>query len=287
MADILDVIKGNSQKINLDKLADLCSKKNVWDHFKMNKNDFFDLSDAKQRQLTSKFYFDHVNNQPSTDESISDIIKNYDGLNLTKVFDYGNNRTEMSISTEKKQYQNKPKSTTIWENDGFFQGECSNFNLEKANMPENTLFYVNQGHLSYKDSKKCYYNDIYIIDQKMPLAHRPKDVESYECRHDEVEILRTLYDQDTGKFLGLKYCIAMITVRDNPDEQFFDYGYSKSESKSLYCGVRNKIPSSFKATCFGFLKNQFEGGVFNEQDHSKVFFFLPFTVDSVKKSINI
>ena len=102
MADILGLIKGNSQKINLDNLADLCSKKNVWDHFNMNKKDFFDLSDSNQRQLTSKFYFDNVNNQPSIDESISNIMKNSDGVNLTKIFDNGKNRTEMSISTEKK-----------------------------------------------------------------------------------------------------------------------------------------------------------------------------------------
>ena len=93
MADILDLIKSNSQKINLDKLADLCSKKNVWDHFNTNKKDFFYLSTSNQRQLTSYFYFDNVNNQPSIDESISNIIKNSDGLNLTKIFDNGNNRT--------------------------------------------------------------------------------------------------------------------------------------------------------------------------------------------------
>ena len=49
MADILNVIKGNLRQINMKKLADLCSKKNAWDHFKMTKEDFFDLSDSNQR----------------------------------------------------------------------------------------------------------------------------------------------------------------------------------------------------------------------------------------------
>ena len=62
MADILNLIKGNLRQINMEKLADLCSKKNVRDHFKMSKKDFFDLSDSNQRQLTSKFYFDNVDN---------------------------------------------------------------------------------------------------------------------------------------------------------------------------------------------------------------------------------
>ena len=109
MADILNLIKGNLRQINMGKLVDLCCKKNVWDHFKMSKKDFFDLSDSNQRQLTSKFYFDNVDNQPSIDESISNIIENSDGVNQTKIFDNGNNRTEMSISTEKKAERKKAK----------------------------------------------------------------------------------------------------------------------------------------------------------------------------------
>ena len=141
MADILNIIKDNSRQINMEKLAYLCSKKNVSDHFKMTKNDFFDLSDSNQRQLTSKFYFDHVDNQPSIDESISNIINNSDGVNLTKIFDNGTNRTEMSISTEKKESDEKKlKSTNMWKNNDFFQGDCSNFKLEKVNLPENTFF---------------------------------------------------------------------------------------------------------------------------------------------------
>ena len=121
MADILNIIKGNSRQINMDKLADLCSKKNVWDHFKMTKKDFFDLSDSNQRQLTSKFFFGNVDNQSSIDESISNI-RNSDGVNLTKIFDNGTNRTEMSISTEKKQIdEKKPKSTNMWKTKDSFK----------------------------------------------------------------------------------------------------------------------------------------------------------------------
>ena len=48
----------------------------------------------------------------------------------------------------------------------------------------------------------------------------------------------------------------------------------------MLCSTRkSKIPSSFKATAFGSHKNQYEGGVFLEQDFSKIFFYLPSTVD--------
>ena len=33
-----------------------------WDYFGLGKEDFLNLSDSKQSQLTSKFYFENVNN---------------------------------------------------------------------------------------------------------------------------------------------------------------------------------------------------------------------------------
>ena len=79
----------------------------------------------------------------------------------------------------------------MWKDFVFFGSEICEFNIEKVNMPENTLFYVNQGHQSYKDNKKVYYNDIFTIAQIMPLAHQPKDIESYVLNDDEVKILRS------------------------------------------------------------------------------------------------
>lgn len=96
--------------------------------------------------------------------------------------------------------------------------------------------YVNQGYKTLKDPKKCYYNDLYIIAQIMSLAEQPKDVESYECNDNEVKILRASYDKETEKFLGIEQCIAQITVRDDNDEQFFDYGFDdESKTTRLYC----------------------------------------------------
>ena len=167
----------------------------------------------------------------------------------------------------------------MWTRNGFFADECCDFSLKKANMSENTLFYVNQGYQSYKDGKKCYYNDIYIVAQIMPLAHQPKDIESYDCKDNEVKILRARYDPANGKFLGIENCVAPITVKNDPEEQFFDYGYFKANSKMLYSTRKRKIPSSFKATAFGTHKNQYDGGVSLEQELSKIFFYLLSTID--------
>ena len=250
----------------------------------LGKEDFLNLSDSKQSQLTSKFYFENVNTQQdSIDASIGSIINSSSSINLKKVYENGENRTEMSLSTTKDE-EKKPKSVTMWTRNGFFADECCDFSLEKVNMPENALFYVNQGYQFYKDGKKCYYNDIYIVVQIMPSAHQPKDIESCDYKDDEVKILRARYNPANAKFLGIENCVALITAKNDPEEQFFDYGYVKANSKMVYSTKKSKIPSSFKATAFGTHENQYEGGVFLEQDFSKIFFYLPSLVDRCEET---
>ena len=44
----------------------------------------------------------------------------------------------------------------------------------------------------------------------MPFAHQPNEIESYE--EDEVKILRARYNPISGEFLGIEYCISLMTV---------------------------------------------------------------------------
>ena len=122
----------------------------------------------------------------------------------------------------------------MWKNHVFFGTKSCDFSFEKADMSGNTLLYVNQGYQSYKDDKIVYYNDLYIIAQILPLSIQPKDIESYELKDYEVKILRTRYDPIGGEFLGIEYCVALDTVKNDPEEQFLDYGYNKDNSELLY-----------------------------------------------------
>lgn len=47
----------------------------------------------------------------------------------------------------------------------------------------------------------------------------------------------------------------------------------------MYSIQKVTITSSFKATCFGTHKNQYEGGVFSEEGFSRLFFYLSSTID--------
>ena len=51
----------------------------------------------------------------------------------------------------------------------------------------------------------------------------------------------------------------------------------------LYSTRKLKVPNSFKTTIFGQHKLQYEGGAFDEQKFSKLFFYLPATVDRNEK----
>ena len=214
------------------------------------------------------------------DSSIGTAIQNSNGINIKKVFENGNDRTEMNLSTVPFSLKKRNlKACLCGKITVFFLDECCDFSIEKVNMPENTLFYENQRYKSYKDNKKVYYNDVFIIAQIVPLAHQPKDIESYELKNDEVKMLRPKYDPTNSELLGIEYCVALITVKNNLDEQVFDYGYNKENSKLLYSIQKVKIPSSFKATCFGTHQNQHEDGVFSEEDFSRLFFYLSSTID--------
>ena len=117
----------------------------------------------------------------------------------------------------------------------------------------------------------------------MLLAQQPKDIESYELNDNEVKVLRPRYDPVSGEFLGIEYCVDLVTVRNDQDEQFFDYGYYKENSKVLYSTRKLKILSSFKTAILGQHKMQYEGGAFNEQKFSNFFFiYLQLLIETKK-----
>ena len=272
MANLLFIANQQQTSIDEKKLRIL------WmDHFGIAREGFSALSQAKQHQVLRRFYFDLLptlsnvkTNTFNIDSSIGSAIRNSTGLTMTKVIEKGDDRSEMAVSTIKGEETAK-KSIHIWENFGYFNTESYEFSTEKANLSENSVFHINEAYQSFKDGKEVYYTDVFIIAQIMPLAQQPKDIESYELKDDEVKILRPRYDPITGEFLGIEYCVALITVRNDPQEQFFDYGYNKENLKVLYSTQKLKFLNSFKTAMFAQHKMQHEGGVFDGEKCSNIF----------------
>ena len=173
----------------------------------------------------------------------------------------------------------------VWKNYGYFKQQPCDFSTEKAILPENTIIYTNQAYQSYKDNKKAYYVHYYLLGQVNQCLNLPEDLQNYECLPNEAKIYRPKYDNVTGEFLGLYKTIGYLTVRGDNQECFFDYGYSKDNSKVLYSHHSHhnmKIPNSFSGTMFNRHRIQYESGTL-DTDFSKVYFFLPSIMDRIEK----
>ena len=257
-------------------LTEMNAQQSIWEHYGFSRQDFVALSEPQKNALIAKYYSDKIKSG-FIDSSIGSKIRESEEIRLTKTRD--GSKTEMQVEMTGSSV--KQKQLVAWPRNGFFTGDCDNFKVVKANMPENTVFYVNQAYTTTKDGKKYHYNDLYVIGQLMPLAPQaqPDDIDTYICAHNEVKILRALYDLKTGKFQGIKQCVAAITVRGDDNAQFFDYGYDeKNDTTRLYSVQKTKIPSSFRSTCFTFLKDKIESNSLRG-DFSDMFFFLPSTID--------
>ena len=78
-------------------------------------------------------------------------------------------KTQMLVSFEDDDSKN---SENVWLESGFFDDRRSDLTIPKANFPENTLCYVNQGTVSLvKDGEKAVYLEFVVIWQVMPVAN--------------------------------------------------------------------------------------------------------------------
>ena len=87
----------------------------------------------------------------------------------------------------KSKDENKLSGEKIWKKDGFFKDMKADLNLEKVNIPENSLIYVNQGFLStVKNGEIAMYLHNFVIGQMIIAANQPKDIVNYVCLENEV-----------------------------------------------------------------------------------------------------
>ena len=149
-------------------------------------------------------------------------------------------------------------------------------------MPEMAIFYVNEAYQSYKDNKKVYYCDFYILGQVIPSLNPPEDLKNHKFKLDEATIFRLKYDTVSGESLGLVETLAYLTIHGDSMECFFDYGYSKENSKVLYSHYKMKIPNSFLGTIFNRHRIQYEFSAL-DMESSKTYFFLPSTPDRIEE----
>ena len=94
-------------------------------------------------------------------------------------------------------------------------------------MPEMSVFYINQGYQSFKDNKRIYYANYYILGQVNECMNPPENLKEYQLKENEAIINHPRYDTVTGQFLGLYETLGYLMVRGDSDECFLDYRCSK------------------------------------------------------------
>ena len=180
-----------------------------------------------------------------------------------------------------KPKEDKLSGEKIWKEDGFFKDVRAELNLEKVNIPENCLLYVNQGFLStVKSGEIAMYLHNFVIGQLIIAANQPKDIANYTCLKNEVKLLTCVYDIESGNFKGIREQVAFIVLRGDADETFVSYGFDKLKSKLLYSFSKQQIPNAFVCVAFKKHLNESRG-----ESSSSLFYFLP-SVSDRKEEIN-
>ena len=118
-------------------------------------------------------------------------------------------KTQLLLSTSGS--DEKISGEKVWKVNGYFDEVKPEMNIEKVNIPENTLLYVNQGFIStVKNGDLAMYAHNFIIGQLLVAANQPEDISQYQCKENETKLLTCVYDLESGKFKGLRLMLAYI-----------------------------------------------------------------------------
>ena len=112
-------------------------------------------------------------------------------------------KTQMLVSFQDDESKGSEK---VWLESGFFGDQRAELTIVKANFPENTFCYVNQGSVSLvKGGEKALYLDFVVLGQLMPAANvNPEiDHDSYVLKENEVIMYCLVYNRSTGMYGGL------------------------------------------------------------------------------------
>ena len=112
-------------------------------------------------------------------------------------------KTQMLVSFQDDESKGSEK---VWLESGFFGDQRAELTIVKANFPENTFCYVNQGSVSLvKGGEKALYLDFVVLGQLMPAANvNPEiDLDSYVLKENKVIMYCPVYNKSTGIYGGL------------------------------------------------------------------------------------
>ena len=148
--------------------------------------------------------------------------------------------------------------------------------ISKANFPELTFVYINQGQVSLvKGGEQAIHLEYIICGQIMPIANPDPSInlDTHKFEENQVLIYVPVYNVSTGLYDGLKKMLGHITLRGDEGERYYSYGFSKEKSSVLYCSVKDPLPNIFH--CTAFKKHH---GLLLDENQKNVLFLNPFFI---------
>ena len=121
-------------------------------------------------------------------------------------------KTQMMISFQDDEAKN---TEHVWQESEFFDDHRSDLLIPKANFPENTLVYVNQGSVSLvKGGGQAIYLEFVVIGQLMPVANPDPSInlKTHAFQDNEALLYVAIYNKATGMYGGLTKKLAHITL---------------------------------------------------------------------------
>ena len=120
-------------------------------------------------------------------------------------------QTMLSLRDDKGDSSSAKK---MWKSDGFFGDQKTDLTIIKANFPENTLVYVNNGSIfAVKGGKTAVYLGYVILVQILPVMNSPDNLDNYQYKDNEVLLSVPLYNTQNGLYRGIKKSLAYIVLR--------------------------------------------------------------------------
>ena len=227
------------------------------------------------------------------DSATSSVIRDANLLTLIKKTTDNNNKNYTTKLVAEKfdrrdLLSQEISGERVWKEPGFFGDLRADYNMEKVNLTENSLIFINQAYLTIQKNKNIFYCNYFSLGQIIEASNLPNDLEKYELQDREVKYFRHRHNTETGEFLGLYETIGLLVVRGDALEIFLNYGFDNKMSKVLYSNYRRKIPDSFCGTMFNRHKTLVECGE-TEMSSSYLYFFLPSITDrseTVNQNLN-
>ena len=154
------------------------------------------------------------------------------------------------------------EKATVWDFDNIWDFD-SDLTISKANFPELTFCYINQGQVSLvKDGEQALYLE-YIVCGQIMLIDNPDpsiNLDTHNFEENQVLIYVSVCNKSTGLHGGLEKMLGDITLRGDQGERYYSYGYSEEKSSVFYCCVKDPLPNIFHCTAFkkhhGFLLDE-------------------------------